>query len=277
MTYSARACRTRDGSSRRRRHWEAIGKYDPEHHTRLVVDEWGVWYRPGEEIAPAYLLSQPLTPGAMRLHTAVTFDVSQPPCVMQIAMANVAQTINCIHCLFLAQGDNFVRTPVYYVFEMYRGHMQSQVAQMNISTVTNLERLLRIAGISDDAGAFWFGFCQGSKVNGDLDESIIGVASCRSPSPDERKYRRRARQRSYPRRYDCRQHIPSSRRGQAGALSSYDSRRQGGGFAAKAFCVLSLELRAGFSHASASKVVNYNPERILKIAPRKLRLVLDDL
>jgi len=47
-------------------------------------------------------------------------------------MANVAQTINCIHSLFLAQGDNFVRTPVYYIFEMYRGHMQSQVAQMNI-------------------------------------------------------------------------------------------------------------------------------------------------
>jgi alpha-N-arabinofuranosidase len=112
------------------RHWEAIGKYDPEHHTKLVVDEWGVWYRPGEEITPAYLLSQPLT---LRdaLHTAVTFDVFNRH-ADKIAMANVAQTINCIHSLFLAQGDNFVRTPVYYVFEMYRGHMQSQVAQMNI-------------------------------------------------------------------------------------------------------------------------------------------------
>ena len=112
------------------RHWEAIGKYDPEHHTKLVVDEWGVWYRPGEEIAPAYLLSQPLT---LRdaLHTAVTFDVFNRH-ADKIAMANVAQTINCIHSLFLAQDDNFVRTPVYYVFEMYRNHMQSQVAQMNI-------------------------------------------------------------------------------------------------------------------------------------------------
>jgi alpha-N-arabinofuranosidase len=52
-----------------------MGKYDAEHHTKLVVDEWGVWYRPGEEIAPMYLLSQPLT---LRdaLHTAVTFDSS---------------------------------------------------------------------------------------------------------------------------------------------------------------------------------------------------------
>jgi alpha-L-arabinofuranosidase len=47
-------------------------------------------------------------------------------------MANVAQTINCIHSLFLAQGDRFVRTPVYYIFEMYRSHMRSQLAQMHI-------------------------------------------------------------------------------------------------------------------------------------------------
>src|SRR3954465_10141610 len=38
-------------------------------------------------------------------------------------MANVAQSINCIHSLFLAQGDKFVRTPVYHVFDMYRTHM----------------------------------------------------------------------------------------------------------------------------------------------------------
>jgi alpha-N-arabinofuranosidase len=89
-----------------------------------------VWYRPGEEIAPAYLLSQPLT---LRdaLHTAVTFDVFNRH-ADKIAMANVAQTINCIHSLFLAQGDRFARTPVYYVFEMYRNHMQSQLALMNI-------------------------------------------------------------------------------------------------------------------------------------------------
>ena len=93
-----------------------MGKYDTEHHTKLIVDEWGVWYRPGEEIAPKYLLSQPLT---MRdaLHTAVTLDIFNRH-ADKIAMANVAQTINCLHSLFLAEGDRFVRTPAYYVFEM---------------------------------------------------------------------------------------------------------------------------------------------------------------
>jgi alpha-N-arabinofuranosidase len=111
-------------------HWAAMGKYDAEHHTKLVVDEWGVWYRPGEEIAPPYLLSQPLT---LRdaLHTAVTLDVFNRH-ADKIAMANVAQTVNCLHSLFLAQGDRFARTPPYYVFEMYRNHMQSRLAWMRI-------------------------------------------------------------------------------------------------------------------------------------------------
>jgi alpha-N-arabinofuranosidase len=111
-------------------HWAAMGKYDPMRHTRFVIDEWGVWYRKGEEIAPNYLLSQPLT---LRdaLHTAVTLDVFNRH-AEKIAMANAAQTINCLHSLFLAQGDRFVRTPPYYVFEMYRGHMNARAASMLI-------------------------------------------------------------------------------------------------------------------------------------------------
>jgi alpha-L-arabinofuranosidase len=111
-------------------HWAVMGKYDTGHRVKLIVDEWGVWYRPGEELAPAYQLSQPLT---LRdaLHTAVTLDVFNRQ-ADKIAMANVAQTINCIHSLMLAQGDRYARTPPYYVFEMYRNHMNSRLAAMKI-------------------------------------------------------------------------------------------------------------------------------------------------
>jgi alpha-N-arabinofuranosidase len=107
-----------------------MGKYDAKRHIKLIVDEWGVWYRPGEELAPAYQLSQPLT---LRdaLHTAVTLDVFNRQ-ADKIAMANVAQTVNCIHSLMLAQGDRYARTPPYYVFEMYRNHMNSRLASMKI-------------------------------------------------------------------------------------------------------------------------------------------------
>ncbi len=65
------------------------------------------------------------------LHTAVTLDVFNRQ-ADKIAMANVAQTINCIHSLMLAQGDRYARTPPYYVFEMYRNHMSSRLASMKI-------------------------------------------------------------------------------------------------------------------------------------------------
>ena len=37
-------------------------------------------------------------------------------------MANVAQLINNLHSLFLADGDRFVATPNYHVYTMYRPH-----------------------------------------------------------------------------------------------------------------------------------------------------------
>ncbi|MGH9961769.1 MAG: alpha-L-arabinofuranosidase C-terminal domain-containing protein [Pyrinomonadaceae bacterium] len=62
-----------------------------------MIDEWRVWYPPGEEISPEYILSQPVT---LRdaLHTAITFDIFNRH-AEKIAMANVAQTVNCLHSL----------------------------------------------------------------------------------------------------------------------------------------------------------------------------------
>jgi alpha-L-arabinofuranosidase len=134
-------------------HWAAMGKYDPRHHTKLIIDEWGVWYRPGEETTPSHLLSQPLT---LRdaLHTAVTFDIFNRH-ADKIAMANVAQTINCIHSLFLAQESRYTRTPVYYVFEMYRNHMGARLASMRIRshelTVPSRQSPGTVPGLSGSA------------------------------------------------------------------------------------------------------------------------------
>ena len=125
-------------------HWAALGKFDAGHHTKLAIDEWGVWYRKGEEFAPQYILSQPMT---LRdaMHTAMTLDIFNRH-AEKIAMANVAQTVNCIHSLFLAEGDQFVRTPVYWVFAMYQGHKNGRVAEMRIRSEE-----LRVPGIEGEA------------------------------------------------------------------------------------------------------------------------------
>jgi alpha-N-arabinofuranosidase len=102
-------------------HWNEMARFDPKHRTKLVIDEWGVWYPPGSEITPTYILSQAIT---LRdaVHTGMALDIFNRH-ADRIAMANVAQTVNCIHSLFLAQGDRYCRTPVFHVFEMYRSHM----------------------------------------------------------------------------------------------------------------------------------------------------------
>jgi alpha-N-arabinofuranosidase len=135
------------------KHWAVMGKYDPERRTKLVVDEWGVWYSRGDEIAPGALLSQVLT---LRdaLHTAVTFDVFNRH-ADKVAMANVAQTVNCIHSLFLAQGGKYVRTPAYHVFEMYRPHMGARSVSLRIRaeerTVPSGQGTARMPGLSGSA------------------------------------------------------------------------------------------------------------------------------
>jgi alpha-N-arabinofuranosidase len=134
-------------------HWRIMAKYDPEHRTKFVVDEWGNWYRGGTELGPPYLLSQAIT---LRdaLHAAITFDVFNRH-AEKIEMANVAQTINCLHSLFAAVEDAYVRTPAYYAFEMYRPHMGARLVPMRVGiperTVPTLEGSARMPGLSGSA------------------------------------------------------------------------------------------------------------------------------
>jgi alpha-N-arabinofuranosidase len=130
-----------------------MNRYDPEHRTKFVLDEWGNWYRGGTELVPEYILSQTIT---LRdaLHAAMTFDVFNRH-AEKIEMANVAQTINCLHSLFAAVGDRYTRTPAYYTFEMYRPHMGGRLVPARIDlpemTVPLLEGSGRLPGLSGSA------------------------------------------------------------------------------------------------------------------------------
>ena len=161
-----------------------MGKYDPNHRTKLIVDEWGVWYPPGEETAPAHLLSQPLT---LRdaLHTAVTFDVFNRH-ADKVAMANVAQTINCIHSLFLAQGDRYTRTPVYSVFEMYKNHMGARSVPLRVA----MRRACRCPGRNgnaEDARPLRLRIAQGRQSRGDPHQSLARFARHHAHPANRRK------------------------------------------------------------------------------------------
>jgi alpha-N-arabinofuranosidase len=101
-------------------HWQVLGEFDHQHRVKLIVDEWGPWYRPGSEATPGNQLEQmPTLRDAV--FSGMTLDIfNRHP--EKVAMANCAQLINCLNSLYLAHEDKFVITPVGHVFDLYSSH-----------------------------------------------------------------------------------------------------------------------------------------------------------
>jgi len=101
-------------------HWQVMSEFDREHRIKLIVDEWGPWYRPGSEMTPGDALEQ--TPTLRdAIFSGMTVDIfNRHP--EKVAMANCAQLVNCLNSLYLAHEDKFVITPVGRVFELYASH-----------------------------------------------------------------------------------------------------------------------------------------------------------
>ncbi len=134
-------------------HWDALAKVDTRHHVKLVIDEWGAWYGKGTELprvlgGPEYNLSQQMT---MRdaLLTGITLDIFQRH-ADKVMMANVAQTINCIHSLMLAREDKFTVTPAFHVFQMYLPHRGATALRTEFSA-TSIDN--KLATLSPVGGA----------------------------------------------------------------------------------------------------------------------------
>ena len=115
-------------------HWQVMGEIDREHSVKLVVDEWGPWYRPGSEATTGDLLEQ--TPTLRdAVFSGMTLDIfNRHP--EKIAMANCAQLINCLNSLYLAHEDKFCVTPVGHVFGMYAAHQGGQALRTIFSSPT---------------------------------------------------------------------------------------------------------------------------------------------
>jgi alpha-N-arabinofuranosidase len=131
--------------------WEALGRFDPGHKIKLVVDEWGSWHPAGTEINPKHLFEQM---GTLRdaLVAALTLDTFNRH-ADKVDMANIAQLVNTLHSLFLADGDRFVATPTFHVYEMYRPHhgaksvrLDMQAPDVTFHAGGGEQRIARVAG-----------------------------------------------------------------------------------------------------------------------------------
>ncbi len=101
-------------------HWTAMGEYDTSRKVKLVVDEYGPWYREGSEVDISHLFGQQITIRDA-LATALTLDTFNRN-AEKVAIAATAQLVNNINTLFLAHEDQFITTPNFNVFAMYANH-----------------------------------------------------------------------------------------------------------------------------------------------------------
>jgi len=116
-------------------HWNVIAESDPRHHTKLVVDEWGGWYAPGTEPFAEALIGQQSTMRDAVL-AGLTLDTFNRH-ADKVAMANVAQLVNCLQSLFLAHEDKFCVTPTYHVFDLYSAHQGAQSVRAVVAAPEN--------------------------------------------------------------------------------------------------------------------------------------------
>jgi alpha-L-arabinofuranosidase len=159
-------------------HWQVMGESDPRRRVKLVVDEWGPWYKPGSEVVSTDILGQMIT-----LRDAVmsgqTLDIlNRHP--EKVTMANCAQLINCLNSLFIAHGDRFVLTPVYHVFQMYAAHQGAQAVRTLFASPT-------ISYDRDGKPATFWGLKGSASVRGkDLTITVVNpdVAQAREANID---------------------------------------------------------------------------------------------
>lgn len=112
-------------------HWTALGEYDLGRTIKLVVDEYGPWYKPGTEYSPEQLLGQMITVRDAVM-TAISLDTFNRN-ADKVSMAACAQLVNNLNALFLTHGEKFTTTPNFYVFEMYAAHQGGTAVRAEFS------------------------------------------------------------------------------------------------------------------------------------------------
>ncbi len=135
--------------------WAIMGEFDRQHRVKLVVDEWGAWFKPGSEVANTHLLGQQSTIRDAVL-AGMTLDTFHRH-ADKVAMANIAQLVNCLQALFFAHEDKFCVTPTYHVFDMYAAHQGRQSLRTLVSagdlTFDRHGRAAKLRGLSASASS----------------------------------------------------------------------------------------------------------------------------
>ena len=130
------------------KHAAIMDKADPEKRVGMIVDEWGTWYdvEPGTE--PGFLYQQSTVRDAVV--AALNFHIFQRR-ADRVVMANIAQTVNVLQAMILTDKARMLRTPTYWVFEMFKVHQGGTFLPVELTAPDYTLGDQRVPGVSASA------------------------------------------------------------------------------------------------------------------------------
>jgi len=105
-----------------------MDKHDPQKRVGLLVDEWGTWYD-GEPGASALYQQNTLRDAVVAGLNLNIFHRHAD----RVRMANIAQMVNVLQAMILADKERMVVTPTYHVFRMYKVHQGATLIPVELT------------------------------------------------------------------------------------------------------------------------------------------------
>ena len=115
-------------------HSAIMDQYDPDKRIGLIVDEWGTWYDVEPGTNPGFLYQQNSLRDA--LVAGLSLNIFNEHCD-RVHMANLAQTVNVLQSLILTEGDQFLVTPTYHVFDLFQVHQDATLLTTQIENASS--------------------------------------------------------------------------------------------------------------------------------------------
>lgn len=132
-----------------KRNWNIICGYGMENNAKLVVDEWGCWHSGGSGPSKGKNLFEQQSTMRDAVVSALTLNIFNNNCD-KVRMANVAQLVNNLHCLFLSSGENCITTPTYHIFDMYKEHQGAECIETFVTDNDELESSVSVSASVKD-------------------------------------------------------------------------------------------------------------------------------
>jgi len=99
------------------KHSAIMDKYDPAKRIWLSVDEWGTWYNVEPGTNPGFLYQQNSLRDALVAAANLNIFVKHAD---RVKMTAIAQMVNVLQAMILTDGPRMVKTPTYYVYQLYK-------------------------------------------------------------------------------------------------------------------------------------------------------------